>query len=333
MRPQFLIKKICLFVLVALLGYGGRYGFNLYQAYQHIPEETLVICAPYAGLGNQMFQYAAGLSLAKKLNCPLALNIEGDILNLKDTSTSKRPVTLDYFAIPNVKKIMRQDFRFFKKKTIVVHDAIFADIKDHNKFYRMSDWFESEYFFENVKDEVRAALNPEALPRGEEAQKWEDQIVKTGENSCFVHIRRGDFAGVSLSHVYTQKAMKMMREKHPTVVFYVFSDDANYLKENFTPSDSLHLVSNGTLNSLEEFYLMTRCTHGVIANSTFSWWAAYLRKNQRGSTMAPMPRFDRGYYGGDKNPQVAQWKVNFYCGHPEHIYPKEWIRISVQESN
>jgi hypothetical protein len=324
-----IVKIFFLFACIILSGYAGHYGYTAYQAYHHIPDKTLVICSPYAGLGNQMFQYAASLSLAKKLNSPIALFINRNILDLKDTSTSKRSVGLGYFSIPNVKKIIQKSsLKFFKDKIILVDDANFFDITEKNKLYRISDWFESEYFFENVKDEVRTNLNPEALPRGVEAKKWEGLILTAGKKSCFVHIRRGDFLGNTLPPSYTQKAIKMMRENHPHVVFFLFSDDAEYLKENFTPSDSLHIVSDGTLNSLEEFYLMTRCTHGIIANSTFSWWAAYLRKNPEGTIMAPNPRFPAEYFGADKDPKVAKWKKDFYVHHPEHVYPKEWIRVS-----
>ena len=322
-----------LFLALTALGCGSYYGYKVYQAYEAVPDETLVICSPHAGLGNQLFQYAAGLALSKRLNCPLALSISDNVLDLTDLSTSNRPIALTHFNIPNVKKFERRHqkyLRFFKNKNLKVNDSIFFDIKDHQKLYYMDDWFESEYFFESVKDDVRSALNPEALPRGIEAKKWEEHIIQRGTNSCFVHVRRGDLSSQILSLSYTQKAMKLMREKNPYVVFYVFSDDAHYLQETFKEDESLHIVSNGVLNLLEEFFLMTRCTHGIIANSTFSWWAAYLRKDQSGIVMAPEPRFKREYYENQEfSDKVIKWKIKFYFDQPVHVYPQEWLRVSV----
>lgn len=115
-----------------------------------------------------------------------------------------------------------------------------------------------------------------------------DKIINN--NSVFVHVRRGDYLSATYrtrfegicTAAYYQKAIGMMKERHPGALFVVFSDDIEWCRENIsgTGSDTIYVYRNTGNDSYLDMYLMAHCTAGVIANSTFSYWAARLVKKK-----------------------------------------------------
>lgn len=133
--------------------------------------------------------------------------------------------------------------------------------------------------------------------------------------SVSVHIRRGDyvqnkaagdFHGIcSLS--YYQTAMKLLSDKFKQAHFYVFSDDLEWCRQNIRCEQSLTFVNLS--NAASELYLMSRCSHHIIANSSFSWWGAWLNPSPEKIVIAPQTWF--------RDPSAQT----------EDIYCENWIRI------
>lgn len=109
-----------------------------------------------------------------------------------------------------------------------------------------------------------------------------------------MHIRRGDYVAnpkIAAYHGvcgmnYYQKAVQIIKEKITNPTFFIFSDDINWAKENFK-GDEYYFVSNKEIKETEDLILMSLCKHNIIANSSFSWWGAWLNKNHEKTVIAP----------------------------------------------
>jgi hypothetical protein len=109
-----------------------------------------------------------------------------------------------------------------------------------------------------------------------------------------VHIRRGDYTNPEILRVhgilepsYYQQAISKMLEKNPNAVFYFFSDDMEWVKKNLQVEKAVYVSNILSKTHFEDFWLMSQCKHHIIANSSFSWWAAWLNKNENKMVIAP----------------------------------------------
>ena len=136
-------------------------------------------------------------------------------------------------------------------------------------------------------------------------------------NSVSVHIRRGDMKNdpvmaerhgvMPLS--YYQKGIEIIRSKVSNPHFYFFSDDISWANENFNDIDSTFVSGDISKTHFEDLYLMSQCGYNIIANSSFSWWGAWLNNNSGKIVIAPNKWFNSG-------PQDT-----------EDLIPSNWIRI------
>ena len=142
------------------------------------------------------------------------------------------------------------------------------------------------------------------------------ETIKQAEGSIAIHIRRGDYISNALAVLhhpvaplqYYEKATAKMTELYPNASFFVFSDDIVYAKENLKSARPMTFVSSPNLSESEELYLMSLCKHQIIANSSFSWWAAWLNQNHSKTVIAPLQWFKDPSLGTD-------------------IVPSEWLKI------
>lgn len=141
------------------------------------------------------------------------------------------------------------------------------------------------------------------IPLDSPNQIWKDKILSS-KNSVFLHIRRGDYLSaenaifVRLDKGYYNGALRLIREKIGRIHLFVFSNDMVYCKENLSEfldsnlCDEIDFVEgNGEDNATFELELMKSCQNAIIANSTFSYWAAYLMNNPRKIIVAPSEFF------------------------------------------
>lgn len=282
------------------------------------------------GLGNQLFQYAAAKHLSVSNNSELYFDVS--FFNTKREDTTPRKFELDVFNIDykiatdemlhhfhgcefNTTELVLTkllSFGKFKKYKFNEYgfDHHFLDLRGN---YYVRGFFQSEKYFYAIKDIIRNELQID-----EQFLPTDDALVnqiKNTENSVSIHIRRGDYirnltsmdAHGICSKDYYVKSIKLIREKLETdnIHFYIFTDDANWVRNEMNWNINCTLVSDK--QPIEDFYLMSLCKHNIIANSTFSWWAAWLNKNEQKSIIVP-----------------KQW-TNILQTEKIDLAPKNWI--------
>ncbi|MGI9461757.1 MAG: alpha-1,2-fucosyltransferase [Alphaproteobacteria bacterium] len=241
-----------------------------------MPITTLLM----GGIANQLFQYAAGRVLAKKYNSQLIVNTS--FLHNKSDAITRRPYALDDFAlkIDKVENVKPSD-----KDNIITEEKLSSPssfLKSPPDSFLIGYW-QGCYYIEKIKDELLETIKP-AKPLSKKSQAHLVMIKQSP--SVFLHIRRGDyvhspmvkqFHGALPIHYY-EKAMKMLDMKIPDAIFFIFSDDIDWVKNNLPIGSRRHIYidQNQGKDSWQDFILMSHCRHAIIANSSFSWLAAYL---------------------------------------------------------
>jgi hypothetical protein len=294
----------------------------------------MIVVKLIGGLGNQLFQYAAGLALANYHKTELYL----DISHLNEDSKgayTKRKFELDKFKldIKIADKAILDNFNFNENKFItklkklspgLFKKMIFNEhqFNYHSNFFKLpattylNGYWQSEKYFNSFRDKLVASI---ALgePFSEKAKIINEKIVST--NSVSVHVRRGDFISLkSANHFHGflemdhyKQAIDLIKSIVNNPTFFIFSDDINWCKDNFDFISPKEFVDGSTLgiSTHEELVLMSCCKHNIIANSSFSWWGAWLNQNKDKTIVAPKNWF-------------ADKTIN-----TNDLIPSNWIRI------
>lgn len=299
----------------------------------------MIITKLYGGLGNQMFQYAAGLSLAKRTGQKLKLDI---------TALSNYSLHQNY----QFDKIFNHNFEIASKLDCLmvlkyqykrgVHGSI-AIAPNHKYgltrtlirqntfnywegFERLkgskylAGYWQSEKYFRFAKDDVYKHFNFKEFEK--ETNTTRILNIKK-ENSVFIHIRRGDyvsdpktkeFHGIC-GYNYYKSAIKLIKKNIDNPLFFIFSDDPEEAKRIIGESKNIdYIQDNQGLYSYNDLHLMSHCRHHILANSSFSWWGAWLSR----------------YRYAKKGKQITiapdRWllKANEEI---EDIYNPEWIKL------
>jgi len=269
----------------------------------------MVISQIVGGLGNQLFQYAFARRLSLYLDQDLFLDLDffedyhvPDVFRLDKFNLSYQ--LADNNDVSRLKRIAVNGirgkiYRRKKKKNLYQNIHNHYDQKwfynnslsqlDKKKDIYLSGYFANPYFFYEIEDLIvkeftlKNALN---LTN----KKMKEQIEST--NSVSLHIRRGDyvnnslFANIPLS--YYEEGISIFKEKYVNPVFFIFSDDLQWAMENLKiNSDMVFVDINDRKTDFMELNLMSSCKNNIIANSTFSWWGAYLNQNKDKTVIAP----------------------------------------------
>lgn len=267
----------------------------------------MIIVKLQGGLGNQMFQYALGRSLSLRHNVQLKI----DSSYLRSPNQSNRSYELDSLAI-NPEEAMPEEIRAYigtvqkifdhlrpnlKKKHFTEKSPAFEkSVLNLNNIYLDGHWQDERYF----KDCEQTIRNDFILknPFGLKAKSVAEQI-ETVPNAVSLHIRRGDLVSIpkiatahgTLPLAYYREATAKILELAPNASFFIFSDDIEWAKENFPKDYPVTFVSTAGIRNCEEITLMSMCKHNIIANSTFSWWGAWLNQNPNKIVIAPKQWF------------------------------------------
>lgn len=286
----------------------------------------MVIVKIFGGLGNQMFQYAIGRSLAIQ---------NGTVLKL-DLSAYKyfnayipRKFGLNVFQI-NVEEASEDECNKFKKGKVMTflerikpfyrrstlrepYYNFSADVFKAKGEVCLDGYWQSEKYFSKFIEVIR---NDFTLKPG--FSQFDENLVKKidGTNSVSVHVRRGDYVEnetVNKIHGlcdpgYYLRALEVIKEKTGPITVFVFSDDIEWVKNNIKFDVQTEYVSRNGLEDYEEMILMSKCKHNVVANSSFSWWGAWLNRNANKIVIAPKVWFRDG-----KN--------------TDDLIPENWIRL------
>ena len=287
-----------------------------------------VITRLNGGLGNQLFHYAAGLSLADRLGVPLKLDLsEFDTYLLRRFELDKFEISATIAAPEETTDLVVNPSRFERfysrlaislglgcyriafKQIKFEYDEAFGKIK-HPMY--LNGYWQSERYFKPVEDKLRNELCL-VDKLGDTSRRFLDEILQCPAVS--LHIRRGDYVsnpsaalvhGVcSLDYYYSAIRHIAARVENP--YFFVFSDDPQWARENLKISFPVRFVAaNGPDSGVEDMWLMKSCKHHIIANSSFSWWAAWLNKSSDKIVIAPGDWFlDKNIDTGDLIPD--QW--------------------------
>lgn len=275
----------------------------------------MIIVSVGAGLGNQMFEYALYYKLKKiysdqviKLDTlyafPVAHNgIEVEkIFNLQSEKASKEEVKRlidrrlvgEYESrIYGLIREIRQRMGLKKKSYLLQRDysAYYPEFfnLDRNRSYYLYGPFCNSLYFHDIKEEIQQLFT--FPPLDEKNEKWGKMI---DQNMCVsIHIRRGDYVTLNeglCTEEYYKNAVSFIREKTngQQLVFLAFTDDVDYVKEKFDWLENLYIVEeNRGADSYRDMQLMSLCDHNINANSTFSFWGAYLNQNTDKIVVAP----------------------------------------------
>ncbi len=271
------------------------------------------------GLGNQMFQYAAGKSLATKLGVALKIdtsfledrsfkkdftfrNFELSCFNIKDDFISNRQLERFYIASNffDKLKLNRLNQIFFNNKIpfhkIIRENSLTQKINIFNLISNNSlleGYWQSEIYFTKHQNIIRELLK---FKKSNENSDLQIEITKS--NSVSVHIRRGDYAnnkvinnvhGLCTIEYYIQ-AIEIISSKVNNPNFYIFSDDMEWSKKHFNflnQKFKITYIVQNFKNPSEDMRLMSNCKHNIIANSSFSWWGAWLNDNPDKIVISP----------------------------------------------
>ncbi len=262
------------------------------------------------GLGNQMFQYALGRKLSLQNNDELLLDTSG-LDRANQVGDIYRPFSLGQFLVAgniatpqqiqqykNQYGIFSKILRKFRFKILRQMHIGWEPVVLKTKGTKYLDgYWQSPKYFESIRDVLLADFS---LKKGlsATAEQFSDQISRS--ESIALHVRRGDYvANASVNKAYGecglgyyQSAIEMVRAKTKDPVFFIFSDDIDWVKENLLIGKKVVFVSGQGLTDAEEIILMSKCRHNIIANSTFSWWGAWLNQNPSKIVIAPEPWFE-----------------------------------------
>jgi hypothetical protein len=252
--------------------------------------------------GNILFQYALGRVLAEKHGVPLVLgahwyNREGwaevsHFLKLPIQAQVPRGGMPGSIASRTLRKITRKHCWEYLRLPVLKENDL-----DHSFDPRFLDapadcvisgYFQSPRYFESMAGELRQELN-DLVSRGAHASRVPPSASCGSEveprlaqaNSIVVHVRRGDFLNIPVFQVcddtYYRQSMDEMRARVPEARFFIFSDDPDWCRGTFTAPDTEVIDSRKTVASpLHDLHLMSLASHHIIANSSYSWWAAWL---------------------------------------------------------
>ena len=175
--------------------------------------------------------------------------------------------------------------------------------------YFAGDW-STERYFSHLREELLADFSF-ILPSDSRNAAMAEKI--NGCASVGIHVRRGDYVGQSYLEVcdasYYQNAMKRILQQVDKPKFFIFSDDIAWCKNIFANDDAEYVDWNSGANSFIDMQLMSMCKHNIIANSTFSWWAAWLNRNPNKIVIAP-----RKWMNGNR--------LDY-----SNVVPEAWIKI------
>ncbi|MCR5727939.1 MAG: alpha-1,2-fucosyltransferase [Lachnospiraceae bacterium] len=282
------------------------------------------------GLGNQLFCYAFAYAVARKTNAKLYIDTteleQGLVKDRKyelsgfDIKYFKR-ISYGYVQNPVLRKIGIN--RIGKCLAIGLGTKIYKEQKNYyydEKVFRINNntyfdgFWQNYHYFDSYRDEILSMLyyEPKLDERG---RKLFREIEES--DSVSLHVRRGDYIGLNwqIPMNYYDDALVKLKDYtcnlNGALNVFVFSDDIEFAKGYFSGKKyeeiNFRYMDYGSENrNLSDMYLMSRCKHNIIANSSYSWWGAYTNRNENRITICPV---------------IGTWDKS--------IYPDNWIKIEI----
>jgi hypothetical protein len=296
----------------------------------------LILVKLNGGLGNQLFQYAAGFALAQKNRDELKVDLSAFDTHAGSQDTLRTPDILklsinasiatsqEVEALKNPMGMVSRGIRFVRQRILKRYYVDWhPEILSLKGNAYLEGYFQSENYFRDYISELfqEFSLNEEIE---KEICELNERITAL-RNPVSLHVRRGDYVSNpkirALHHIctpqYFEQALVEMKSQLGKYDLVVFSDDISWVREHLTfEGDVIYVsdektVSGEILTAPQEMTLMSRCRHHIISNSTFSWWGAHLNRKPGKVVIAP-----------------DLWNRSKFHTH-ENILPKSWLKIAV----
>ena len=289
----------------------------------------MVIVNLIGGLGNQMFQYAAGRALTLARGEPLRVDVGGIgprqfelsqifrcVADIASTDEVRR--TLGWQAVLVVRRILaRPEFAAVRVKGFIVepHFHYWPGIRSVPVTAYLHGYWQSERYFSDASAALRADFSFRR-PMSEVNASLAEKIGRCAAVS--LHVRRGDYLSNPRTHAvhglcsvdYYRAAIRLVAERVAAPEFFAFSDDIAWVRENLDIGFPCHYVDhNRGAESYNDMRLMSLCQHHIISNSSFSWWGAWLAANPSRIVIAPKQWFQKTSHD------------------TSDLIPDDWIRI------
>lgn len=274
----------------------------------------MIVSRLQGGLGNQMFQYAAGRALALRVGAELKLDVASyERSTLRSYALGPFPIRAGIAGRCEVERLTRtpRPVRIARRllgrerrppRTHVREpDLTFhPEILDLPDGVYLDGYWQSEHYFADAADVIRAELRPPepATGRGRELAA----AIDNAADSISLHVRRGDYVSSPVAREtlgpcsvdYYRRAVERLAERLAEPAVFVFSDEPEWARTNLElPVPATVVDHDGGGSAQEDLALMSRCRHHVIANSSFSWWGAWLGQRTGGTVIAPARWFAR----------------------------------------
>jgi hypothetical protein len=273
----------------------------------------MIIIQLIGGLGNQMFQYAAAKALSLETKQKLRLNTNlFNTYKIQNYGLHNFEIKHGIYQKPN-KFIQKFNSVFYKK--VFYQEVDFTFTPDFCKLKGnpivLDGFFESEKYFVKYREQLLIDFTIKS-PLKDITKKTAQKMA--GENSVSIHIRRGDYLQHTIHNTnkteYYKMAIETIKNKVENPVFYLFSDDMAWVKQFFILKGEKNYIDfNDNKTNYEDMKLMSSCKHNIIANSSFSWWSAWLNTNPKKIVIAP-----------------KKW-LNMDEKRYEEIIPDAWIKF------
>lgn len=290
-----------------------------------------LILRQYSGMGNQLFQYAAGLYYSKRYGAPM--KVVRDHPKRLQSYGYPRPFMLSHFSITSPVRdltlferlifspranlsALRQAFGiqiFFEPldQRFTFLEAV--PLHQRTRVLYLYGLWQTFRMVEEVADQVRSELTVRKPPRVKDLLVLER--IQRSKYPISLHVRRGDYTlaaegQIALPMDYYVRAISIFKERFDNPTFFVFSDDPVFVRKNLLfDADAVFVDHNDSLTAHEDLRLMAACHHHIIANSTFSWWGAWL--NPRSDKIVVAPK---------------HWRLTANSYFPE-LLPPSWILL------
>ncbi len=269
----------------------------------------MIIVKLIGGLGNQLFQYAAARHLAEIHSTNLKIDVsEFESYKLHKYSLQHFNIVEEFATIDdlNKMKVVKESHFHFDSKFKAIDNNVL-----------LKGYWQSEKYFKDIahiiRDEVAVKNELESKNK-----RIAEQVVNS--NSVSLHIRRSDYIPGSyndqiidcLSLEYYKKAISQLSKSERDLRLFVFSDDHKWVIDNIKFNEPIVYVNHNSADTnYEDLRLMSLCNHNVIANSSFSWWGAWLNKNPNKNVYAPSEWFNSNVRNIDS----------------KDIVPESWVKI------
>jgi Glycosyl transferase family 11 len=288
---------------------------------------AMIVTRMTGGLGNQLFQYAVGRSLALKHDTQLLLDMSAyDDANARAYTLGHFNIKQNFYNAPNkfhkLSNLLIHGNKFYPYQAYINNDLIFdeqvLELPDHSL---LIGYWQSEKYFKHIRKELLAdlvlttAMSTTALKRLQE--------IKNAHAVC-VHIRRGDYlSNPSAAKIYFRcdeeyykNAFLKLNAQVQDLKFFVFSDDIDWAKEHLQFIANAVFIDDPDRSNYEDFELMRHCQHFITANSTYSWWAAWSSEYSGKIIITPAQ-----WFLVDQDPDTG-FKLSV-----KDLIPEAWIKI------